>query len=497
MLKAIIYGMVFCGAALMVFNIYGFVSFARYVRREQAIGREIGILDIPIVLLVLFLLGYLAVGIFGNPDLIVAGILFGGSVFVFIIYKLLNGITQRIIESEKLASKLMATEETNQAKTAFLASISHEMRTPLNVIMGLDGIALLNPENPPDTRRHLERIGLSAKHLLGMINNILDINRIETGNVQLRNEEFTLTDALTQINAIIETLCEQKGLTYKFALQPSAAGAYLGDCLKLKQVLLSILDNAVKYTDAPGTVSLDVSVAAVGESVRTLRFEIADTGVGIDSEFLPKVFEVLTQEDASSTNRFGGSGLGLAVTKNTVERMGGEITVKSEKNVGSVFTVTVPLQWVEKTEEAAAEETVSLSGRRILIVEDLPENAEIVQDLLELEEVETEHAENGKLALEMFERSPLHYYDAILMDLRMPVMDGLEATRQIRALPRPDAQTVPIIALTANAFESDVKNSLDAGMNAHLSKPTDADMLYDTLKRFITASMPGEGREAE
>ena len=493
MLKTIISCMVFCGTALMLYNIYGFIRFERYVRKQKAFEKNYSILYIPIALLILFLLGYIAVGAFGNPDLIVAAILFGGSIFVFIIYLLLERITQRILENEKLESKLMATEEASRAKTAFLASISHEMRTPMNVIMGLDSIALLDPSLTSETKQHLEKIGLSAKHLLGMINNILVMNNIESGKLEIQSETFSLADVVSQVSAITETLCSQKGLTYHSAVQPEAEGTYRGDFLQLKQVLLSILDNAVKYTDAPGTVSLDIGIDADGESVRTLRFAVSDTGIGIDKDFLPKVFEVFTQEDGSFTNRFGGSGLSMAVTKNTVELMGGTISVSSEKNVGSVFTITIPLEYIKEQQEETVPETVSLAGRRVLIVEDLPENAEIVQDLLELEDVQTEHAENGQVALEMFDQSPLDYYDAILMDLRMPVMDGLEATRHIRAMPRADAKTIPIIALTANAFESDVRNSLDAGMNAHLAKPTDADMLYETLKRFITIAITGKG----
>ncbi len=257
-------------------------------------------------------------------------------------------------------------------------------------------------------------------------------------------------------------------------------------------MLLSILDNAVKYTDAPGTVTLSVQTAADASDLRTLRFAVTDTGVGIDSAFLPKVFEVFTQEDASATNRFGGSGISMALAKNIVELMNGNITVQSEKNVGSTFTVTLPLRLAGDEIADAQEESVSLDGKRVLLAEDLPENAEIVTDLLELEGVETEHAENGQIALDLFSGAEPGTYDAILMDLRMPVMDGLEATRRIRTLPRADAKTIPIIALTANAFESDIRASLEAGMNAHLAKPADADYLYATLKRLIAGAQKAE-----
>ena len=497
MLSALIYGMVFLGAALMVYNIYGFLRFARSIRSQKAFETNSFILYIPIILLVMFLLGYLVVGIFGKPDVIMAGILFGGSIFVFIMYLLLSGITGRILANEHLEAKLIAAEESDRAKTRFLASISHEMRTPMNVILGLNSAALRSPDLPPDTREKLEKLGQSGQHLLGLINNILNMNHIGGGALEIQRDPFSLAESLEQVDAIAQPLCDEKGLTYRTVLREGAFGRYLGDAIRLRQVLISILENAVKYTDK-GTVTLSVDTAGEENGLRTLRFAVSDTGIGIDSAFLPKVFRVFEQEDGSSTTRFGGTGVSLAVTKNIVELMGGTITVESEKDVGSTFTVLLPLCPV--AEEAADEQPqapdVPLEGRHILIVEDLPENAEIVQDLLELEGVETEIAENGQIALEKFERSQPASFDAILMDLRMPVMDGLEATRRIRALPRPDAKTVPIIALTANAFESDIRASLDAGMDAHLAKPTDTDCLYATIKRLIAGGAGTEGGDA-
>lgn len=488
--------MIFCGAALMVYNIWGFVHFARNIRSEKAFEAKSGILYIPIALLMFFLLGYLFVGFFGNPDIMMAGILFGGSIFVFIMYLLLSNVTRRILEAERLQAKLMASEEANRAKSSFLASVSHEMRTPMNVILGLDSLALRSPDLSSETRAQLEKIGQSGQHLLGLINNILSINSIGSGEQALRGESFSLAEALEQVNAIAQTLCEEKGLTYRSELGRGTSERYVGDAMQLKSALLNILDNAVKYTDAPGTVTFTAECLLEDGDTHTMRFAVADTGIGIDSVFLPRVFDVFSHEDESATNRFGGSGIGLAVTKRTVELMGGSVTAESEKNVGSVFTVTVPLHIAEEEQsDAPSLDEVSLAGKRVLIVEDMPENAEIVQDLLELEEIETELAENGQIALDRFDASPSDSYDAILMDLRMPVMGGLEAARRIRALARPDAKTVPIIALTANAFESDVQASLEAGMNVHLAKPTDATILYDTLKRVMAENQRAERNE--
>ena len=497
MLPILIDGMVFLGAALMVYNIYGFLRFARNIRSQKAFQSQSFILYIPIILLVLFLLGYLAVGLFGKPDVIMAGILFGGSIFVFIMYLLLNGITRRIIASEQLATKLLVAEESDRAKTRFLASISHEMRTPMNVILGLNGAALRDPALTADTRDKLEKLGQSGRHLMGLINNILSMNHIGGGSLEISHEPFSMADSLAQVDAIAKELCDEKGLTYRAVLRDGAMGWYLGDAIRLRQVLISLLENAVKYTDE-GIVTLSVDADEEKDGFRPLRFAVSDTGVGIDKDFLPKVFTVFEREDESTTTRFGGSGISLAVAKNTVELMGGAITVKSEKGVGSTFVLTLPLCPApeDPMQHARPEEGVSLVGKRILVVEDLPENAEIVQDLLELEGASSDHAENGQIALEMFERSQPGAYDAVLMDLRMPVMDGLEATRRIRALPRPDAKTVPIIALTANAFESDIQASMGAGMNAHLAKPTDTDCLYSTLRRLIAGAAEAKGGDA-
>ena len=494
----LVYGMVYSGAVLMAYNIYCFVSFARDIGKMKAWEKGAYILFLPVVLLALFFLGYLAIGLIGKPDWIVAGILFGGSVFVFVMYRLLDRITQRIIESKQLEAKLAAAEESSRTKSSFLASISHEMRTPLNIILGQDHIALLNPNVPAETRDQLEKIGQSAKHLAGLINSILDLRQIESGGLTLNSEAFSLKEALDQVNALAASLCQEKGLEYRTSFAPSAVREYIGDMMQLKRAILCLLDNAVKYTDAPGTVTFTVTCAEEQGPNTLVCFTVSDTGVGIDPAFMPRLFEPLTQEDASFTNRFGGSGLGLTLAKAIITSMGGEIKAESEKGKGSVFTITLPLavsarQQKEETPESFAARNVSLQGRRVMIVDDMEENAEIVADLLELEDTESERAQNGQVALDMFRKSEKGYYDAILMDLRMPVMDGLQAVRAIRALNREDAKIVPIIALTANAFDSDVKQSLEAGMNAHLAKPVDADLLYQTLKEWIYASGKQEG----
>ena len=489
----LIYGMIYLGSFLMVFNIFGFIRFTRMVSKRERWEKGKAILNIPVLLLIMFLLGYLIVGIFGKPDIVMSGILFGGSIFVFIMYILLGRITQKIIENEQLETKLMVTQESNRAKTEFLSGISHEMRTPLNAIIGLDKMALNEDDLTDSTRDYLEKINLSAKHMLGLVNNILDMNSMETGSFAINDEEFALCDAIGQVNVIAETMCKEKDLTYICSHSEDVCGSYIGDEMRIKQILLSLLDNAVKFTDAPGKGELNIKKSVDTTVGDVLVFTVKDTGIGIDDEFLPNIFGVFTKEDASTTSSYGGTGIGLAVTKSVTNLLGGTITATSIKGVGSAFVVTLPLTPVEVTDDAATAVTESLEGRRILVVEDIPVNAEIVMDLLELEDAITEHAENGKIAVDMFNASPIDYYDAILMDLRMPVMDGLTATKRIRALNREDAKTVPIIALTANAFSSDVRECLDVGMNAHLAKPADSDQLYETLKIAISRSLRTKG----
>lgn len=402
-----------------------------------------------------------------------------------------RNLEERIALNNSLVEALHMAQDANKAKTAFLSNMSHEIRTPMNAIIGLDNLALRNQELPAETKEYLEKIGDSANHLLGIINDILDVSRIESGNFSIKKEEFSLAAMLEQINTMVTSQCKEKGLIYEYKVLNEVSDYYIGDVIKLKQVIINILSNAIKFTDAPGNVLMTVERTALYGDHSTLKFCIEDTGIGMDKEFIPKMFDAFAQEDSSRNTKYGSTGLGMAITKNIVELMNGTISVESEKGKGTQVTVVISLTNSEHQKAATPVQTpeeknhTELKGKHILMAEDVDINAEIMQQLILMREATIDRAQNGKLVVEMFRQSPQNFYDAILMDVRMPEMDGLEATAAIRALERPDAKTVPIIAMTANAFDEDVQRFLQVGMNAHLSKPVEPELLYRTLEEFI------------
>lgn len=531
--------------------------------------------------------------------------------------------TRLLLESQNVQAEVKAAVEANKAKSAFLSNMSHEIRTPMNAIIGLDSIALNDPETPEATKEYLRKISSSAEHLLNIINDILDMSRIESGRMILKSEEFSFSKLLETINVMVSGQCNDKGVEYQCHISPDIENYYIGDDVKIRQVLINVLGNAVKFTPEGGRVSLEVKRKAHYDGHSTIEFKVADTGIGISEEFMPHLFDTFAQEDSSATSRYGSSGLGLAITKNMVEMMNGDISAVSAKGEGTTFTIVITLEdsehdtedeiekfdpstmsvlvidddpvacehtklilgnagisceiagsgaeaiekvklrharrdpynlilvdwqmpemdgiettkrireiignesaiiiltayrWDDILEEAMTAgvdsfiakpvfvnsvidefktalrkknamledlSKVDLTGRHILLAEDVDVNAEIMMMVLSNRQIEAERAQNGKVAVEMFRDHEEGYYDAILMDMRMPEMDGLEATRIIRAMDREDSKDIPIIALTANAFDEDVQRSLQAGLNAHLSKPVQPESLFETLELYI------------
>jgi two-component system sensor histidine kinase/response regulator len=524
--------------------------------------------------------------------------------------------------TEQLKSALKAANQASTAKSNFLSRMSHEIRTPLNAIIGMDTIAAQSIGNTEKVADCISKIGLSARYLLSLINDILDMSRIESGKMLLKNDYFRFDEFIASINDIIYPQATSKGLDYECTVSYEVDDAYIGDEMKLQQIILNVLGNAVKFTTR-GKVSLEVSLLSREAKRSMLRFVLNDTGCGICAEDQERIFEAFEQADTSTTAVFGGTGLGLAITKSLVGLMGGTIRVRSIVDIGSEFTIDIPLttdgstvvrprpqinlrnmhtlivdddlliceqtdailrdigmigEWVTTGQEAVnrvqikseganfydfilidwkmpdmdglettqrirrivgpevtiiiisaydwqaiesearaaganmliskpllrttlisafekalgkdeempgTEQIYDFSGCRVLVAEDNKLNAEIAKVLLESRNFVVEDAGNGIKALEKFVQNPVGYYDAILMDVRMPMLDGLQATVNIRNWGRPDAKTIPIIAMTANAFDEDVEKSRAAGMNAHLSKPIDPPLLFSTLYRLI------------
>ena len=394
-------------------------------------------------------------------------------------------------EKEELANNALkqlaeAEKQANIAKSEFLSNMSHDIRTPINGITGMTRIALKSQDDPQKVADCLKKIDESSDHLLSLINDVLDMSRIESGKTEIAENPFDMRRLISDCDSIIRGQLENRMLQFNVTGTDFENPYLLGDELKIRQILINILGNAVKFTPDGGRVDLRVSEKKLNEKTAQYTFEIEDTGIGMNKEFLPKIFDSFTQAESSGRTNYKGTGLGMAITKELSELMGGSVEVESELGKGSKFTVKLPLPIDENPPkpEKADEISGSIRGKRILLVEDNELNLEIAVEILESEGAEVYQAVNGQIAVDLFSRNPEGTYDLILMDVMMPVMDGLTAARTIRALNRPDAATIPIIAMTANAFEEDRQKALDAGMNAHVSKPINVGLLIGTINKI-------------
>ena len=397
---------------------------------------------------------------------------------------------------------LQTAENANKAKTDFLSNMSHDIRTPMNAIIGMTSLIRHDAGNKAKVIEYADKIDISSQHLLGIINNVLDMSKIEAGKTVFKYTDFSILDFITELNTIFHSQIDEKNQTLTIIKENIRHEWVNGDQVHLMQIFSNLVSNAVKYTQEGGKIQFLVEECETKSSVYAkYRFLVSDNGIGISADFKETIFDAFTRAESSVTNKIQGTGLGMAITKNLVEAMGGTIDVESELGQGSCFEVLIDLRIAEDRkvvltaqEEIDEPDSNTLKGMRFLCAEDNELNAEILMELLKIEGAECIICENGERVLEAFEQSAPGDYDMILMDVQMPVMNGYDATRAIRRSTHELAKTIPIIAMTANAFSEDIQYSLAAGMNAHISKPVDMKTLEKTIRRI---KIGGRGTETQ
>lgn len=400
-------------------------------------------------------------------------------------------------QNEKLAQAIKAAEKANYAKSDFLSRMSHDLRTPMNGIMGITELASKELDNPEALERDINKIRSSSSYMLGLLNDILDMSKIESGKMELRKSASSFGDILENIITLAHSMCDNKGITFYCNKDPVKYKNYIVnvDRLHIQQVAMNLLSNASKYTPGGGRIEFLLDSEGQEGSIVHLRIIVRDTGAGMTKEFQKIMYDAFTQ-DINSVNKVG-TGLGLAIVRNLVRLMNGTIECISAPGEGTEFTIKIDIEVLddgssensEKKPEAETKKEVSLKGKRALLVEDNELNQEIASRLLQNEGMEVEIAGNGLEALNKYSEKGLHHFDVVLMDVMMPVMDGLQATHLLRTLEREDAKTVPIIAMTANAFTEDIEKCLAAGMNTHIAKPIETEKMINTIKEYIAKSM--------
>ena len=404
--------------------------------------------------------------------------------------KLAANDTQKL--NEKLEIALKKAEDASLAKTSFLNNMSHDIRTPMNVILGYAQLMEneLNGKDIPEVLEHLEKLQQSGNLLLSIINNVLDMARIESGRMEIDENYCRIEDVWKSLFAVFDEKARKKNISLHYTMNVEHEHV-LTDVTKVKEILVNILSNAIKYTPSGGSVMVYVDELPCDESgYMIVRIRISDTGIGMSQDYLTKIFEAFTREKNTTKSKIAGTGLGMSIVKNYVDLLGGTIDVESELGKGSTFTVTLKHRiaderyYVKKHIEESGTGNEILEGRNILLAEDNDLNAEIAEAILERAGLRIERVENGIQCVNRILKMPAGTYDMIFMDIQMPQMDGYKATQTIRNLPDKDKACIPIIAMTANAFAEDKKKTMEAGMNAHLSKPLNVPELMDTIRKF-------------
>ena len=400
-------------------------------------------------------------------------------------------VNQKLKKAKNVATEALQTaENANKAKTDFLSNMSHDIRTPMNAIIGITSLIRHDAGNKAKVIEYADKIDISSQHLLGIINDVLDMSKIEAGKTVFKYSDFSILDLMQELDTIFHTQIYEKQQTLTIIKENIQHEWVNGDQVHLMQIFSNLLSNAVKYTQEGGEIQFFVEECETKSSVYAkYRFLVSDNGMGMSADFKETIFDPFTRAESSVTNKVQGTGLGMAITKNLVEAMGGTIDVDSELGQGSCFEVLMDLKIAEdRTVALAAQEETDeqdgniLQGMKFLCAEDNELNAEILTELLKIEGAECTICENGEEILKAFEQSAPGDYDMILMDVQMPVMNGYEATKAIRRSSHELAKTIPIIAMTANAFSEDIQHSLAAGMNAHVSKPVEMKVLKKTIR---------------
>ncbi|MDL2292461.1 response regulator [Acholeplasma sp. OttesenSCG-928-E16] len=386
--------------------------------------------------------------------------------------------------TEELEEQTEKAKIASMAKSKFLANMSHEIRTPMNAIIGMSEIARKYAENKK-TKDSIEEIYVASKHLLDLLNDVLDMSKIESGKFELFEESFNLKSTINDIRTIYNLEFSDKGITFQSNIDDLKDQQVIGDSTRLSQILYNLLGNSAKFTPKGGNTSLMVNVLKENNHEITYQFEVKDSGIGMTESQMKRLFQAFEQTDSAISIRYGGTGLGLAISQYLAGKMGSKINVESKLNEGSKFSFSITFLKGQKVEKQKQPLAIDLTGINILVAEDIEINRVIIEELLKEANASIEFAKDGEEAVMKFSRSNSGYYQLILMDIQMPNLNGLDASRKIRSLKRADSKTVPIIAMTANAYKEDVDNSLAAGMNAHLAKPIDLNAMLETIAKHL------------